>query len=44
MDVSRESWDLSDKVLRSINGVNNRMLSRITGKSIQAEARPATIA
>ena len=37
-----ESWDLTGKVLRVINGPNSRMLSRITGKSIQAEARPAT--
>ena len=37
-----ESWALTDKVLRQLNGANSCMLSHITGKSIQAEARRST--
>ena len=37
-----ESWLLTDKSMRSINNINNLMLSRITGKTPQQEARPAT--
>ena len=37
-----ESWFLTEKVLRIINGANSRLLSRFTGKNIQAEVRPAS--
>ena len=37
-----ETWTLNRQVLGMINGANSRMLSRFTGKSIPAEARPAT--
>ena len=37
-----ETWTLNRQTLALINGANSRMLSRFTGKSIPAEARPAT--
>ena len=37
-----ETWSLNKQVLGMINGANSRMLARFTGKSIPAEARPAT--
>ena len=37
-----ETWTLNRQVLGLINGANSRMLARFTGKSIPAEARPAT--
>ena len=37
-----ESWTLSDKVMRMINGANSQMLSRITGHNVMQEARRAT--
>ena len=37
-----ETWTLDRQTLALINGVNSRMLSRFTGKSIPAEARPVT--
>ena len=37
-----ETWDLDITTTRKINGANSAMLARITGKSIPAEARPAT--
>ena len=37
-----ETWSLTKQVLGLINGANSRMLARFTGKSIPAEARPAT--
>ena len=37
-----ESWNLTDDVMRKLNGANSQMLSRITGNDIRTEARPAT--
>ena len=37
-----ETWALTDKTMRTLNGANSRMLTHITGKSIRAEARPLT--
>ena len=37
-----ESWTLTDRVKRRINGANSQMLARITGHSVCEEARPAT--
>ena len=37
-----ESWTLNEKTMRHLNGANSRMLTIITGNSIQAEARPLT--
>ena len=37
-----ESWVLTGKVLRQLNGANSSMLARITGQSIREEARRAT--
>ena len=37
-----ETWYLNDTATRRINGANSRMLARITGRSIQQEARPAS--
>ena len=37
-----ETWSLNKQILGLINGANSRMLARFTGKSIPAEARPAT--
>ena len=37
-----ETWDLSDKTMRQINGANSKMLSHITNRSIKTEARPQT--
>ena len=37
-----ETWTLNKQTLGLINGANSRMLARFTGKSIPAEARPAT--
>ena len=37
-----ETWRLTPPVMRQLNGANSRMLSRLTGKSIPQEARPAS--
>ena len=37
-----ESWSLTNKVMRTLNGANSQMLSRVTGKSVQQEARADT--
>ena len=37
-----ESWTLTNKVLRMLNGANSQMLSRVTGRSVRDEARPNT--
>ena len=42
MTYGCESWTLTEKVKRRINGVNSQMLSHITGNSVQVEARRAT--
>ena len=42
MTYGCESWTITDKVQRRLNGVNSRMLSRITGNSVQSEARRVT--
>ena len=35
-----ETWRMTPQVMRLLNGVNNKMLSRFTGKTIPQEARP----
>ena len=42
MTYGCESWTLTDKVQRRINGANSQMLSHITGNSVQVEARRST--
>ena len=42
MTYGCETWVLTDKVIRKINGANSRMVARITGHSIASEARPVT--
>ena len=42
MTYGCESWTLTDKVKRRLNDANSQMLSRITGNSVQVEARRAT--
>ena len=37
-----ETWSLTPKVMRQLNGVNSKILSRFTHKSIPQEARSAT--
>ena len=37
-----ETWTLSDKITRQINGANSHMLTHITGLTIPQEARPLT--
>ena len=37
-----ETWSFNPRTLRRLNGANSRMLSRITGRSIQTEARAST--
>ena len=37
-----EAWLLNDRVCRFINGVNSKMVSRITGQSIREEAKVGT--
>ena len=37
-----ESWNLTQKVMRKLNGCNSQMLARITGRSVREEARSAT--
>jgi len=37
-----ESWTLTDRVMRKLNNVNSLMLSSITGRLIQEEARSTT--
>ena len=37
-----ETWTLTDKVMRKINGSNSRMVARITNRSIAQEARQDT--
>ena len=38
-----ESWMLTNKVLRQLNGANSSMLTRITDQSIREETRRTTI-
>ena len=37
-----ESWALTEKVMRKINGANSRMLARVTGNNVRQEARACT--
>ena len=37
-----ETWVLTDTIKRKINGVNSKMVARITGRSITQEARAST--
>ena len=37
-----ESWALTEKVMRKINGANSRMLARVTGNDVRQEARACT--
>ena len=37
-----ESWNLTDVVMRKLNGCNSQMLSRITGNDVRMEARSTT--
>ena len=37
-----ETWNLTDDVMRKLNGANSQMLSRITGNDVRTEARSAT--
>ena len=37
-----ESWNLTQKVMRKLNGCNSQMLARITGRSVREEARSTT--
>ena len=37
-----ESWTLTDKVMRKLNNINSLMLSSITGRTVQEEARSIT--
>ena len=37
-----ESWDLTPKAQKQINGANARLLAWFTGRSIPAESRPTT--
>ena len=39
MTFGAETWDLNKKLRRRLNTVNSVMLARISGKSIQEEAR-----
>ena len=34
-----ESWNLTQTVMRKLNGCNSQMLVRVTGNSVQTEAR-----
>ena len=42
MTYGCESWFLTPKVMSKLNGVNSKMLARIMGTSIRAEARSVT--
>ena len=42
MTYGCETWDLTKKVRRQINGANSIMLARITGKSFREEAGART--
>ena len=42
LSYGMETWSFNPRTLRRLNGANSRMLARITGKSIQAEARATT--
>ena len=42
MTYGCESWNLTQKVMRKLNGWNSQMLSRITDRSIREESRPTT--
>ena len=37
-----ETWNLTDDVMRKLDGANSQMLSRITGNDVRTEARSAT--
>jgi len=37
-----ESWNLTEDVMRKLNGCNSQMLSRVTGNDVRTEARPTT--
>ena len=37
-----ESWNLTEDVMRKLNGCNSRMLARITGRDVRSEARSTT--
>ena len=37
-----ESWNLTEAVIRKLNGVNSQMLSRITGNDVRDETRSVT--
>ena len=37
-----ESWNLTQEVMRKLNGCNSQMLARITGRSVREEARSTT--
>ena len=38
MTYGAETWHLTDKVCRQLNGANSIMLARITGKTFREEA------
>ena len=42
MSYSSEAWQITDKVAKKVNGVNSKMLSLITKRSIHEEARTPT--
>ena len=42
LSYGAETWTLSNKALRAINGANSVMLSRITGRRYDVEARAST--
>ena len=42
MTYGCETWFLTPKVVAKLNGVNNKMLSRIMGSIIREEVRPTT--
>ena len=42
MTYGCESWFLTPKVMTKLNGANSKMLARIMGTSIRAEARSTT--
>ena len=37
-----ESWNLTQEVMRKLNGCNSQMLARITGRSVREEVRSTT--
>lgn len=42
LSYGSETWNLTEKVQRKLNGANSLMLARITGRSYRDEARPST--